>query len=78
MMPLPEPTPTPKPKPLYTARARILGILALAGTAGAMYNVITSDTFSGTMKPLVGGGVLLAGVLVIVAGAHFSDGRHRK
>jgi len=65
-------------KPPFTTPSRILGILALAATAGAMYWVITTDKFEGTMKLLAGGGVLIAGLLIIAAGAHFSDGRHKR
>jgi len=69
---------SPTPKPPFTTPSRILCILALAATAGAMYWVITSDAFEGTKKLLAAGGVLLAGILVIAAGAHFADGRHRR
>ena len=68
--------PTP-PRP-FTTPSRILCILALAATAAAMYWVITTDKYDGTPKLLVGGGVLMAGLLVIAAGSFFTDGRNRK
>jgi hypothetical protein len=74
----PKPRYAPKTKPPFTTRSRVLCVIALAATAGAMYAVIATDEISGRMKPLVCGGVLMAGVLVIAAGAHFADGRHRR
>jgi len=65
-------------KPPFTTLSRILCILALIVTAGAMYWVVNTDTLDGTKKLLAGGGVLIAGLLVIATGAHFTDGRHHK
>ncbi len=70
--------PTPDSKPPFTTPSRILCILALAATAGGMYWVIVTDKLEGTMKLLAAGGVLVAGLLLIAAGAHFSDGRHKR
>ena len=62
----------------FTTPARILCVLALAATGGAMYWVIETDKLGGTTKLLAGGGVLIAGLLVIAVGAHFADDRHRR
>ncbi len=74
----PNPGDAPPPKPPFTTLSRVLCILALAATAGAMYGVLTTDKMGAQMKLLACGGVLLAGVLIIAVGAHFTDGRHRK
>ena len=68
----------PASKPPFTTLSRVLGILALLATAAAMYWIVTSDAMDGTKKLLAAGGVLMAGLLVIAGGAHFTDGRHRK
>jgi len=75
---MPPPETIPNSKPPFTTCWRLLCILALAATGAAMYWVITTDKLEGTMKLLAGGGVLIAGLLVIAVGAHFSDGRHRR
>jgi hypothetical protein len=82
-MPLPDPT-TSEPgdarpsKPPFTTLSRVLCVFALAATGGAMYGVLATDKMGAQMKLLACGGVLLVGILVIAAGAHFTDGRHRR
>ncbi len=53
-------------------------MVALATTIGVMYWVIYNANLDGPKILLAAGGVLMTGVLVIAAGAHFTDGRHRK
>jgi hypothetical protein len=77
-MPSNPPPATPNPRPPFTSLSRILCTIAISVTIVAMYCVIKSDAMDGRKKLLAVGGVLLAGILVISAGAHFSDGRHRK
>jgi hypothetical protein len=78
-MPSPEPNQLmpPNTRPGFTTLSRVLGVLALAATAAAMYWVINNDSLDGPKKLLAAGGVLTAGVLLIAAGAHFCDGKHR-
>ena len=68
----------PNPRPPFTTLSRVLCVLALTATAGVMYWVLQDDNLDSTHKLLAVSSVLTAGVLVIAAGAHFSDGRHRK
>ncbi len=68
----------PASKPPFTTLSRILCVLALALTAGAMYWIVTTNAMDGARKLLAGGGVLIAGLLAIAGGAHFSEGRHKK
>ena len=79
-MPSDQPTPPAKTNTglRFPNLSRVLCIVALAATIGVMYWVIYNDSLIGTTKLLAEAGVLLAGVLVIAAGAHFSDGRHKK
>ncbi len=69
--------PTPA-KPPFTRPSRILSLIALVITAGVMYWVLTNDSLDGTKKLLAAGGALMAGLLVIAGGAHFTEGKHRK
>jgi hypothetical protein len=75
-----QPTQPPASNPAgrFTSLSRVVCIVALAATIGVMYWVIYNNTVSGPPQLLAVGGILLAGILVIAAGAHFSDGRHRK
>jgi len=65
-------------KPPFTSVPRILCIIALTLTAWAMYWVLKTDTIDGMMKLVAGSGILMAGLLIIAAGAHYSDKRHHR
>ena len=77
-MPNEDQSPALKPKPPFTTVSRILCILAIAATGGAMWWVATSDAMDGTKKLLAEGCVLMAGMLVIAGAAFYSDGKHRR
>ncbi len=68
----------PASKPPFTTPSRMLCILVLMVIAGVMYWIATTDAMDGTKKLIAASGVLMAGLLVIAGGAHFTDGRHRK